>query len=110
MTDAEKEAVLSRLFTVIESRKGGDPNTSYTAELFEAGVEKIAEKLTEETAETIDAAMKGERAELVHESADLLYHLLALLAAKEVKLKDVFEELRRREGISGIEEKKARKN
>ena len=54
--------------------------------------------------------MKGERAELVHESADLLYHLLALLAAKEVKLKDVFEELRRREGISGIEEKKARKN
>jgi phosphoribosyl-ATP pyrophosphohydrolase len=109
MTDAEKEAVLSRLFAVIESRKGGDPETSYTAQLLTEGAEKIAAKLGEEVIETIDAARKGEPAELVHESADLLYHLLALLAAKEVKLADVFEELRRREGISGIEEKKARK-
>jgi len=110
MTDAEKEEILSRLFALIESRKGGDPKTSYTAQLLTEGVKKIAAKLGEETIETIDAAVKGKRAELVHESADLLYHLLVLLAAREVKVTDVFEELRRREGLSGIEEKKERKN
>ncbi|MCE2509507.1 MAG: phosphoribosyl-ATP diphosphatase [Alphaproteobacteria bacterium] len=109
MTDAKKEAVLSRLFAVIESRRGADPESSYTAQLLAEGVDKIAAKLDEETAETILAATQQDRAALVHESADLLYHLLTLLAAKDVTLEEVFDELKRREGTSGIEEKNARR-
>ncbi|MGB1547233.1 MAG: phosphoribosyl-ATP diphosphatase [Alphaproteobacteria bacterium] len=109
MTDAKKEAVLSRLFAVIESRRGADPESSYTAQLLAGGVEKVAQKLDEEARETVRAATQEDRAALVHESADLLYHLLTLLAARDVTLEKVFDELKRREGTSGIEEKKSRK-
>ena len=109
MAAPDNEKMLTELFAVIESRKGGDASRSYTAKLFAGGIDKIAKKLGEEAVETVIAAVKGSDAELVGESADLLYHLLVLLAAKGIKPEDVFAELRRREGISGIDEKAARK-
>ncbi len=103
------ETILAELFAVIESRKGGAAASSYTAQLLEGGVDKVAEKLGEEACETVIAAVKGTPGELVGEAADLLYHLLVLLAARGVHPDDVFAELRRREGVSGIDEKKSRK-
>ena len=102
-------AILDQLYAVIESRKGADPESSYTASLFAHGTDKIAGKLSEETAETIVEAARGDRARLVNESADLLYHLLVLWAHQGIDPKDVWAELSSRQGISGIEEKKSRK-
>ena len=104
----EQSNVLTRLYAVIESRKGGDPATSHTAKLFSRGVPRIAKKLGEEAVETVLAAVTGGKAELTAESADLLYHLMVLWAALGVKPADVFAELARREGMSGIAEKAAR--
>ncbi len=104
----EQSDVLTRLYAVIESRKGGDPATSHTAKLFSRGVPRIAKKLGEEAVETVLAAVTGGKAELTAESADLLYHLMVLWAALGVKPADVFAELARREGMSGIAEKAAR--
>lgn len=101
--------VLTHLFEVIESRKGADPGTSYTAKLFERGLPKIAQKMGEEAVETIVAATAEGRAEVVSESADLLYHLLVLWAATGVAPEDVWAELAEREGVSGLMEKAARK-
>ena len=109
MAAPDNETTLTDLFAVIESRKGGDVSRSYTAKLFAGGTDKIAEKLGEEAVETVIAAVKGSDGELVGESADLLYHLLVLLAAKGIKPEAVFAELRRREGMSGMDEKAARK-
>lgn len=109
MTETNEQTILSRLFALIEGRKGKDPETSYTAQLLAGGVGKIAEKLGEEAIETVLAAVTGEREALIHESADLLYHLLVLLAARGIRPEDVFAELEKREGRSGIEEKRARK-
>ncbi len=100
-------AVLDRLFEIIESRRGADPDTSYTAQLLAAGPEQIARKLGEEAVETIVAAL-GEGSDLTAESADLLYHLLVLWAARGVRPDDVWRELQRREGTSGLEEKASR--
>lgn len=109
MAATENDQTLARLFAVIQSRKGGDEKSSYTAKLFESGIDKIAKKLGEEATETVIAAVKGNKAEMVGESADLFYHLLVLLAARDISPDDVFAELRRREGISGIDEKNSRK-
>jgi phosphoribosyl-ATP pyrophosphohydrolase len=100
--------ILERLFSVIESRKGGDPASSYTAKLLADGKPKIAKKLGEEATETIIAATAGTPAEVARESADLLYHLLVLWAAAGVKPAEVWAELARREGTSGLAEKAAR--
>ena len=102
--------VLAELFETISSRKGGDPETSYTARLFHKGTEKIAQKLGEETTEVVIEAIKGDKKGLTSESADLLYHLFALWADQEIEPKAVFEELSKRKGVSGIEEKKSRKS
>jgi len=104
MTDA-----LARLETTIAQRRGADPATSYVAKLNARGVAKIAQKVGEEATETIIAALSGDKPELVGEAADLLFHLMVLLGAKEVPLADVLAELDRREGVSGIAEKAARK-
>ena len=109
MADALGEA-LERLWRVIESRRGADPATSYTAKLFARGNAKIAQKLGEEAVEAVIEGVRGDRAALIGESADLLYHLLVLWAALGVSPKDVAGELRRREGTSGINEKKGRKS
>lgn len=100
--------VLERLFSVIVSRRGGEPDASYTARLLEQGRAKIAQKVGEEAVETIIAAAMGDRAAIVNESADLLYHLLVLWADAGVAPDDVWAELARREGVSGITEKAGR--
>ena len=104
------EAILSRLFATIRSRRGADPNSSHTAALFAKGPPAIAKKVGEEAVETALAGVTGDRAALVGESADLLYHLLVLWAAREVTPAEVFAELERREGTSGVAEKAARKS
>ncbi|TVV74069.1 phosphoribosyl-ATP diphosphatase [Sphingomonas solaris] len=99
------------LFTLeatIAARRGGDPATSYVARLLMRGRPKIAQKLGEEAVETVIAAMRGDKAEVIGEAADLLFHLAVLLAEMEIPLADVLAELDRREGTSGIAEKAAR--
>jgi phosphoribosyl-ATP pyrophosphohydrolase len=103
------EHVLDRLYVVIDSRKGADPESSYTARLFSRGRAQIAKKLGEEAVEALIEGIKGDRPKLVAESADMLYHLLTLWAATGVKPKAVWTELARREGLSGIAEKASRK-
>lgn len=100
--------VLQRLFATIESRKGGDPETSYTAKLFCKGTGRIAQKVGEEAVETVIAAVARDKEHIVSESADLLYHLCVLWADAGICPDDVFRTLEKREGISGIAEKNAR--
>jgi phosphoribosyl-ATP pyrophosphohydrolase len=107
---AELGPALERLWQVILSRRGADPQTSYTARLFARGRAKIAQKLGEEAVEAVIEGVGENRAALVGESADLLYHLLVLWAAAGVSPADVAVELGRREGTSGIEEKRSRGN
>jgi phosphoribosyl-ATP pyrophosphohydrolase len=104
------EHVLDRLYAVIDSRRGADPDTSYTARLFSRGRQQIAKKLGEEAVETVIEGIRGDRPKLVGESADMLYHLLTLWAANRVKPQSVWSELARREGLSGLAEKAARKH
>ncbi len=99
---------LDRLATTIEARKDADPETSWTAKLLSKGPEKCAEKFGEEAIEAIIEAVKGDRDRLTAEAADVLYHLLVMLASRDVTLGDVLAELERRDGISGIVEKAAR--
>ena len=108
-SSAADEHVLDRLYAVIDSRKGADPETSYTARLFSRGREQIAKKLGEEAVETVIAAIENDRDHLIAESADLLFHLLVLLKARGVKLEDVEAALGQRTTKSGLEEKAARK-
>ena len=100
--------VLAGLAASIASRRGASPDESYTAKLLSQGVEKCAKKLGEEAVETAIAAVMGDKRHLAAESADLLYHLLVLLEAADVRLADVMAELARRKGVSGIAEKAAR--
>lgn len=99
---------LEKLSETIAARKGADPETSWTAKLLAQGPEKCAEKFGEEAVEAIIAAVKGDRDNLKAEAADVLYHLLVMLAARDVPLSEVLAELERREGTSGIAEKAAR--
>jgi phosphoribosyl-ATP pyrophosphohydrolase len=99
---------LEHLAATIAARKGADPETSWTAKLLAQGPEKCAEKFGEEAVEAIIEAVKGDRARLTAEAADVLYHLLVMLASREVSLSDVLAELERREGKSGIAEKAQR--
>ncbi len=99
---------LDRLAATIAARKGADPDTSWTAKLLAKGPEKCAEKFGEEAVEAIIEAVKGDRTKLTAEAADVVYHLLVMLAARDVTLADVLAELERREGTSGIAEKAAR--
>ena len=100
--------VLDALFAVIEARKSADPAASYTAKLLAQGREKAAQKLGEEAVEAVIAAVAGDRAGLTRESADLLYHLLVLWAAAGLDPGEVWAELERRKGTSGLAEKAAR--
>ncbi|MEO6040513.1 MAG: phosphoribosyl-ATP diphosphatase [Croceibacterium sp.] len=99
---------LTRLEQVIRERRSAAPETSYVASLTARGLPVIARKLGEESVEALVAALAGSREELVGEAADVLFHLLVLLAAKDVPLSDVLAELDRREGTSGLAEKAAR--
>ncbi|RIV89901.1 phosphoribosyl-ATP diphosphatase [Aurantiacibacter xanthus] len=99
---------LTRLEQTIATRRAASPDESYVAKLHARGLEKIAQKVGEEGVETVIAALAGERQELIGEAADLLFHLLVLLGAKDVALEEVLAELDRREGMSGLAEKAAR--
>ena len=99
---------LDDLFATIEARKGADPDASWTAKLLSKGPEKCAEKFGEEAVEAIIEAVKGDKTALTGEAADVLYHLLVMLAACDVSLSDVMGELERRQGTSGIAEKASR--
>lgn len=100
--------VLDDLAATIETRKSADPDSSWTAKLLSKGPEKCAEKFGEEAVEAIIEAVKGDRARLTAEAADVLYHLLVMLAARNVPLGDVLDELSRRRGVGGIDEKARR--
>ena len=99
---------LSALADVISSRRGADPSQSYTARLLSQGAERCAKKFGEEAVEAALAGVLKDRAHLTGEAADVLYHLLVLLEANDVKLADVMAELARRQGIGGLVEKAAR--
>jgi len=99
---------IHRLAATIAARKGADPDSSWTAKLLAKGPEKCAEKFGEEAVEAIIEAVKGDRTRLTAEAADVLYHLLVMLAARDVTLAEVEAELERREGTSGVAEKAAR--
>lgn len=101
-------SILHDLAATIEARKSADPDSSWTAKLLAKGPEKCAEKFGEEAIEAIIEAVKGDRAKLTSEAADVLYHFLVMLAARDVALDDVLAELARRQGLSGIAEKAAR--
>lgn len=100
---------LERLYATIIARKGADPESSWTAKLLSRGPEKCAEKFGEEAVEAIIEAVKGDRGRLTSEAADVIYHLLVMLAARDVTLAQVEAELTRREGQGGIAEKAARR-
>lgn len=102
--------ILERLADVVESRKGGDPDESYVSRLFARGPDAILKKVGEEATETVMAAKDGDRLRIVGETADLWFHCLIMLAQFGLRPSDVLAELRRREGISGIDEKAARAN
>jgi phosphoribosyl-ATP pyrophosphohydrolase len=104
---AEK-TILERLEEAIAARRTADAGSSYVASLNAKGIDAILKKVGEESAETIVAAKNGERSAIVHETADLWFHCLVMLAWHGIKLADVMAELERREGRSGIDEKNSR--
>lgn len=100
--------ILHRLAATIEARKQADAGSSYVAKLLQGGQDKILKKIAEESAETIMASKDGDSQHVVRETADLWFHCLVLLSYHGVSPEDVFQELERREGLSGITEKAAR--
>ena len=105
MSDSD---LLKRLGQTIAARGKGDPSASYVASLFAKGEDAILKKIAEEAAETVLAAKGGDKLHLVRETADLWFHSLVLLAWHGLAPEDVLAELERREGVSGLEEKRAR--
>ncbi len=101
-------SILRRLAQTIESRRTEDPTSSYVASLFAKGQDAILKKVGEESVETLLAARDGDKLHLVRETADLWFHCLVMLAWHGLGPDDVLAELRRREGISGIDEKQSR--
>jgi phosphoribosyl-ATP pyrophosphohydrolase len=100
--------ILRRLAATIESRKEADPASSYVASLFAKGHDAVLKKIAEEAAETLLAAKDGDKLHLVRETADLWFHCMVMLAWHGLGPEDVLAELKRREGISGVDEKKSR--
>ena len=105
---AAGDDILHALARVLESRKGGDPGASYVAGLYAGGLDAILKKVGEEAAETLLAAKNGDRGAVVHETADLWFHSLVMLAHLGLQPRDVLEELAGRFGVSGHEEKASR--
>ena len=111
VTDLTREAdsaVLERLYAVVQSRKGGDPSLSHSARLLSRGTYKIAQKFGEEAVECLIEAVAGRNDHLIGESADVLYHLIVLWVDAGITPEEVWAELHRREGTSGIAEKASR--
>ena len=108
-SDQPDATVLDRLWQVVESRRGLDPGLSHSARLLGRGTAKVAQKFGEEAVECLIEAVAGNREALIGESADVLYHLLVLWVDGNIRPAEVWEELRLREGVSGIAEKAARR-
>lgn len=102
--------ILVRLMAVLESRKGAEPESSYVAGLYDKGLDTILKKIGEESAETIIAAKSGDKQQIVYETADLWFHSLVLLAQQNLTARQVLDELERRFGLSGIDEKASRQS
>jgi phosphoribosyl-ATP pyrophosphohydrolase len=102
------ENTLQKLTEVLEQRKSQDPEESYVASLYAAGLEKILKKIGEESTEVVIAAKDGDPEKIIHETADLWFHTLVLLAHAGLSAEDILQELDRRFGVSGHEEKAAR--
>jgi phosphoribosyl-ATP pyrophosphohydrolase len=102
------EHILEAVYRVILDRMANPSDNSYTASLMARGIDKILKKVGEEATEVVIAGKGGTREELIYETADLLYHLLVLLGYRDISPGEVYDELGRRFGISGIEEKAAR--
>ena len=107
---ARGSEIIDQLYAVIEQRRGADPAQAWTAKLLDKGLPKICQKVGEEATEVVVAALAESREELLEESADLLYHLLVLWAAKEVQPQEVYDVLYRRRIEMDIKKKKQRKN
>lgn len=101
--------ILTKLAAVLEARKAAAPDSSYVAGLYAKGLDAILKKIGEEATETVLAAKGGDKAKIVHETADLWFHTLVLLAQQGLKPEDILNELERRFGVSGHEEKAARR-
>lgn len=101
--------ILSELFETIKQRKNVSSEKSYVASLYAKGLDKILEKVKEESGELIDATKSGKKQEIIHETADLLFHTFVLLGQNDIPLQKILNELKRRTGTSGIEEKASRK-
>lgn len=102
--------ILKRLTTTLEERKTAAPDSSYVAKLYAKGTDAILKKIGEEATETVMAAKDGQNEKIIYEVADLWFHTLVLLASRGLSAQDVLNELARREGVSGIEEKASRKS
>ena len=100
--------ILKRLTETIASRSGSAADTSYVAKLFSKGEDAILKKVGEEATEVVLAAKNGDKANLVYETADLMFHCMVLLQKHGLSMEDVLQELARREGVSGIVEKQSR--
>lgn len=101
-------AVLDRLYAVVDARRDANPNVSHSARLLSRGTQKIAQKFGEESVECLIEAVAGNRDALVAESADVLYHMIVMWVDAGVRADEVWSELHRREGVSGIAEKASR--
>jgi len=101
-------SIFQNLFDIIETRKSVPPDKSYVASLMAGGIEKIAEKIIEESVETADAAFKDDREHIVYEICDLLFHTFVLAGYKNISLAEIEKELERRFGTSGLTEKAQR--
>jgi len=100
--------ILDRLADILEQRKGADPDSSYVAKLYAKGLDSILKKVGEEATETVMAAKDGDREHIIYETADLWFHSMVMLKHLELEPRQVLEELDRRFGLSGLEEKARR--
>jgi len=108
MTENNMSDVLQQLAEVLEARKGASPDSSYVASLYDKGLDAILKKIGEEATETVMAAKDGNAEKIVYETADLWFHTLVLLAQQGLGPQHVLDELSRRFGLSGLEEKASR--
>ncbi|MFQ5468833.1 MAG: phosphoribosyl-ATP diphosphatase [Gammaproteobacteria bacterium] len=106
----DSDQILHHLAKILEERKNADPSSSYTASLYDRGLDDILQKVGEEATEMIIAAKNGAKSELVYETADLWFHSLVALAYMELGPGDILAELNKRFGVSGLIEKAARRN
>jgi len=102
--------ILAQLAEVLEQRKQAEPDSSYVAKLYDKGLDAILKKIGEEATETVMAAKDGDKDKIIYETADLWFHTMVLLAQQGLKPEDVLNELSRRLGLSGLEEKASRNN